>query len=279
MSNPSNTNADITVIRALTDNMSSPELGHNYTLGSFPQTSFSFTIPPPLQSTPVQGHGQPSSFITDFDIQRIVQTLRMSLRNEIQSMVSATVAEHVAPLQNELVEMKNTIAKLNSKLAELETEVDNNNQYSRRHCVLISNIDEKQDESTDEIILNIAKDSGCSININDIDRSHRNGPKNSTNGKPRDIICKFTNYKAKSNFMKSRKQLRLNKSKIFINEQLTPIRRQIAYQCRQLKKDPQSPVSDTWSFDGTLYIRVSNQKESIRINCLQDLCKFGYKPQ
>ncbi|KAH3785507.1 hypothetical protein DPMN_163598 [Dreissena polymorpha] len=97
-------------------------------------------------------------------------------------MVSVTVAEHVAPLQNELVEMKNTIAKLNSKLADLETEVDNNNQYSRRHCVLISNIDEKQDESTDEIILNIAKDSGCSININDIDRSHRNGPKNSATG-------------------------------------------------------------------------------------------------
>ncbi|KAH3785508.1 hypothetical protein DPMN_163599 [Dreissena polymorpha] len=54
MSNPSNTDADITVIRALTDNMSSTELGHNYTLGSFPQTSLSFTIPPPLQSTPVK---------------------------------------------------------------------------------------------------------------------------------------------------------------------------------------------------------------------------------
>ncbi|KAH3804000.1 hypothetical protein DPMN_132273 [Dreissena polymorpha] len=117
--------------------MSSPELGHNYTLRSFSQTPVSFTIPSPLQSTPFQGHGQPTSFITDFDIQRIVQTLRVSLRNEIQSMVSATVAEQVVPLQNELAEMKNIIAKLNSKLADLETEVDNNNQYSRRHCVLI----------------------------------------------------------------------------------------------------------------------------------------------
>ncbi|KAH3751116.1 hypothetical protein DPMN_185661 [Dreissena polymorpha] len=125
----------------------------------------------------------PLSFITDFDRQRIVHILRISLRDEICGLVQACVAKHVTPLLNEISKLKLSVTTMSNKVADLEQDLDNANQYSRRHCILVSNVPEDKDESTDDIILQIAKDNGANIVLSDINRSHRNGPPKRNGGK------------------------------------------------------------------------------------------------
>jgi len=249
-----------------------------YVLSQLRHTPPYMVTPPMLQSTPVQGPYMPQPVLTDMDIHRIINSLRISLCEEIQGMVQAVVQEQVQPLRHEITDLRQSVSILSNKVAFLEHELDNTNQYSRRHCVLVSNVPETPDEDTNQIICDIAKQGGANIKESDIDRSHRNGPPKRKDGKRRDIIVKFTHYKAKSDCIKCRKQLRVNKSNIFLNEQLTPMRRAIAFHCRALKKNHHSPITDTWTFDGNIYIKLNNQPQSVKISSLQELTEFGYRP-
>ena len=74
----------------------------------------------------------------------------------------------------------------------------------------------------------------------------------------RDIIVKFTNYRAKTDFIKGKKQLKEKKENIYINEDLTKYRSDLAYEARLLKKDSTSNVMSTWTFNGSIYIQTKN---------------------
>ncbi|KAH3706221.1 hypothetical protein DPMN_065604 [Dreissena polymorpha] len=147
------------------------------------------TSRPTMQSTPIQM--LPQSFITDVDIQRIVHTLRIYLRDKIRGLVQACVAEHVTPLLNKITELQLFVKNMSNKDAVLEQDLDDANQYSRRHCVIVSNVPENNGESTDDIIIQIAKDNGSNIVLSDADRSNRNGPPKRNAGKHRDIIVNY----------------------------------------------------------------------------------------
>jgi hypothetical protein len=245
------------------------------------QLLFNHTQVPMYMSSPAHlAHNiqQPiQSVLTEIDIQRITTSLKMSLSEQIEGMVKAEVSkqiiEHVAPLQIQILHLQ-------QKVDQLETEQDNNNQYSRKLCVLIGNIPEAKDgkdEDTEQLVMNVAEEAEANISRHDIENSHRM-LRRKDNGRPRDVIVKFTNYKAKKEFMKGRKKLRDNNSSYYINEQLTARRREIAYQCRQLKKNGNSKVTETWSYDGNIYIKCGERGPKIRIISLQDLVQYGYIP-
>jgi hypothetical protein len=131
-------------------------------------------------------------------------------------------------------------------------------------------------------VIKVASESGSVVTKNDIDVSHRVGKKIDSS-KHRDIVVRFNSFKAKTSFLQGRRKLRENKSSYYINEQLSSSRRELAFQCRHLKRDKSSPIVDTWSFNGNIYIRLQAKKSdqkgpSFRINCLDDLIKFGYTP-
>ena len=141
------------------------------------------------------------------------------------------------------------------------------------NCVRIGNVRELEGESTEAIVLDVCKKSGAVINANDIDRSHRVGkPKE---GQHREIIVKFVSYKARSVFIKSRKTLRENKCNVFLNEDLTYTRKNLDYECRYLKKDPNSVVQSAWTYDGRQFIRT-DKDVTVKINKLSDLVVYGY---
>jgi len=87
--------------------------------------------PPMLQSTPVQGPYMPQPVLTDMDIHRIIKSLRITLREEIQGMVQAVVQEKVQPLRHEITDLRQSVSFISNKEAFLEHEIDNTNQYSR----------------------------------------------------------------------------------------------------------------------------------------------------
>ena len=150
-------------------------------------------------------------------------------------------------------------------------------QYSRRNCLRISGFTEDDNIPTDDIVLKLAADTGSSVTLQDIDRSHRIGNPTSPKRKvPRDIIVKFSTYRARANFYKARTSLKDNGHEgVYVNEDLTKKRNGYLYEARKLFK--RGELKGAWSSDGTILIK-DNLDEVHRISSLNDLIPFGYRP-
>ena len=133
-------------------------------------------------------------------------------------------------------------------------------QYSRRNCLRISGIEEREHENTDNIVLDIAEAINVNIDIRDIERSHRLGKPGTDEEprtKPRDIIVKFGSYRPRSMFYKARTQTKENGYQgVFVNEDLTKVRSKLLYEARRRVKSKQ--VKSAWSSDGNILIKTTN---------------------
>jgi len=107
-------------------------------------------------------------------------------------MVNLAIKQEVKPLLTKISELK-------SRVHYHESEMDASNQYSRRNCVLISNIDEHTGEDTNTIAIKVAKEGSLTIEPSDIDRSHKIGKPGEK--KSRDIVVKFVSYQSKAKFL------------------------------------------------------------------------------
>ena len=59
--------------------------------------------------------------------------------------------------EKEIAELKEELASLRKKFFEVDKMLDCQEQYSRRNCVLAYGVDEKNNEDTDQEIINIVK--------------------------------------------------------------------------------------------------------------------------
>ena len=156
----------------------------------------------------------------------------------------------------------------------------------------INSIPESEGEDTDAIVQQIASSIDVSLPPDAIDRSHRVGRRGvATQSKDRDraIIVKFTSYKHKDALMKARKNLRKVDGKtlfknvtwpslpgsstnsdnrgqttahrIFINDDLTKTRAEIAGKARELKRT--NKIEDTWVRDGFIFIKDAGKIDKI----------------
>ena len=101
----------------------------------------------------------------------------------------------------------------------METQVDQQTQYSRRNCILFHGIKEEKDEDTNSIFINTVKEEmDIEILTNNLDWSHRIG-NHKTKIKERPVIAKFVRYNLKHNIFKNNKLLK-GKS-VSITESLT----------------------------------------------------------
>ena len=90
--------------------------------------------------------------------------------------------------------------------------------------------------------------------------------------KPREIIVKFRNPKARLALLKGRAALRKKKEKTFINEDLTQTRKSLAFQCRQLKRE--NKIQNTWVYNGTINI-LDNAGNKAKISHISELEQYG----
>ena len=68
--------------------------------------------------------------------------------------------------------------KLNRDLAELNKHCDEQEQSGRNYCLLFHGVEEKDNEDTDNLVLGIINTNlGVKLSLDDIQRSHRLGPK------------------------------------------------------------------------------------------------------
>ena len=74
---------------------------------------------------------------------------------------------------------------LKEKFIEVDKTLDHQEQYSRRNLFLLHRVDEKNNEDTDQAIINIIKNAlGEEIAIHDVDRTDRLGKRKLDNNVP-----------------------------------------------------------------------------------------------
>ena len=215
--------------------------------------------------------GNQKEFISAFVIalsspavkQSMVEALAESIRtNAAQGVIDATetLRNEITLLRKELRQRDKTIADLDQRISELQLKCDQQEQYSRRTSVRISGIPEEEGED----VLSKVKDTLNSIGVDPVvQRCHRvrrftqkkNPPASDSHAsvppQPRQILVQFTGQLDKINVMRNKN--RLDKSHIFINEDLTKPRARLLYLARQLKN--QKKLQGAWSADGRILVK------------------------
>ena len=229
------------------------------------------------------------SALSEQDIARIAHAVKSMLINEISQLVQAKVNSATATLQSELDDLKCKYNSLKEEVASLHKKQDDTEQYSRRMCLRISGISETQNEDVTKVVLDFAKRVNVKIGPGDIDRAHRVGRSKegeverdpgSSSARPlqnREIIIKFTNSAARLNLLRGRAKLREdNIRNIFINEDLTPFRKLLAFECRRIIRTKTSKIKKTWVYAGYPHILdVAGNK--VRITSMSELERYEVK--
>ena len=182
--------------------------------------------------------------------------------------------KEVDEIKSENMCLKQTVLELKNLLENTEKNLNNLEQYSRRECIEINGIPCTHEESTDEIVVALAKQVGVHITTKDISVSHR--LKNLTKSKqPSTIIAKFISRKIRNQIFENRFKLKkANPGKmIFINESLTRTNRKIFNMCRNFKKD--NNWKYVWTKQGQTYLKKSDSDNTLKIESICDLSKYG----
>ena len=157
-------------------------------------------------------------------------------------------------------ELKNAIVIKDHEIAALERCVDDLEQYSRCQCLRILVVEEKYGEDTDKIVMEVAEKVGVTVQLTDIDRSHRMGVKRGD--RPGPLIAKFVSYRNRNEFFKNKRKLK--HSGITIREDLTKVRYNLLQ--KVIKKHSFQQV---WTVDGAVVVKSGETKK--RITSLLDL--------
>lgn len=97
-------------------------------------------------------------------------------------------------------------------------------QYGRRDNIRIFGMEEASGEDTYETVIQAAAATGVNITRADISVCHRLPSRRG----PRPIIAKFVRREVKSSIMRGKRQLRERTDKIYINDDITPLRAKLS---------------------------------------------------
>ena len=155
-------------------------------------------------------------------------------------------------------DLKSEVDSLSTKIEKLEKLQDQQEQYSRRNCLLVHGIAKEKEEITDEVIINTLYEKlDLDITSWDLERTHRIGERKKTRGKTRPIIVKFVRYNDRNRVFRNKKKLK--GQKISITESLTKIRMD---KLRQAKET--YGFTNVWTNDGKIFFKLdSNAKPQV----------------
>ena len=149
---------------------------------------------------------------------------------------------------SELEKHVNSLEIENKTLSEM---IDDQEQYSRRNCLLLYGVDEEDVEDSDQKIIEvIAGEMDIHLIEEDPDCTHRIERK--SDGKSRPIIIKFARYNVRKKIYSNKKKLK--GKNVMITESLTTAR-------VKLLKEAQSKysVKNVWTTDGRIFLNVGNR--------------------
>ena len=115
--------------------------------------------------------------------------------NELTNSINEKFEELEKDKKEKEIKIKNLeekVSLMSNKIETLEKSFDSQEQYSRRNCLLVHGIEEKEGEQTDKVIIDtVVEKMNIAITSDYLDRSHRIGKKKEGN-KLRLIIVKLS---------------------------------------------------------------------------------------
>lgn len=185
-------------------------------------------------------------------LQAIANIVEKTVATEVQKLVDSHV-KAINDLKSVIEQRDHIIEILRNKVDELE-------QYQRRPCLRIFGVEERDQENTDDIAVEVAQKIGVQLTTNDIDRSHRVGRRQGD--RPRPIIIKFSSYRKRSEVFRNKRLLK--STGLTIREDLTKVR-------YNLLRDAigKFGVTHVWTQDGVIFVKQGDSKK--RVTCTSDL--------
>ena len=194
-------------------------------------------------------------------------------KEAILKAFNVAVNEIIKPINEEIASLHCQVKMLKSKLTEVTTKANDNEQYSRRNNIRIFGLAETEGEDCYDVVLKLCQnDLDINVTRDELDRAHRVGkPKKSRDGQtsppPRAMIVKLAGHSVKMKFFRARRKL--GPKRIFINEDLTKENHKLLL---YVKKRCPEGVS-VYSVDGSIMARTSDRV--YRIQRKEDLEKFA----
>ena len=157
---------------------------------------------------------------------QVTDIFQQSFQSQVTDLINCIVAGVLEGLNVNIVAFEKENTELKQRVRKLEGATDQAEQYSLRNCLKISRVpkNDASDESTDDIVMKLARAIDVDLSLQDIDRSHRLGKPESegiARPRPRDIVFKAT-YRARARFYKAKV---LTKDRgyrsVFVNKHLT----------------------------------------------------------
>ena len=196
---------------------------------------------------------------------------------EAQEKIINNLINKNTALQKEMTSLSKNNKDKSMSIKQLNTNLNDLEQYGRREMVTVKGIPKLENENTDNLIVNLSKLIHVDLKIPDIAISHRTSV-----DKDAGIIVKFVSRRKRDEFFKNRKVLRdvdtshlgfRQNSKIFINESLTQKNGDLLKKTRDLQKI--RSLKFVWTKDGKIFARATEKSTTTNIKSVQDIEQFS----
>ena len=213
---------------------------------------------------------------TSFQLSTDVLDLKSSVernRHEVSNLKQELVKQnkYIASLEKQLTKTSKYVKEHADELQDIQVNLDNLEQCSRKNSLEFHGIPDEVNMSTDQVVCKIAQAIGVETQENDIEISHRIGRKRGD--KP--VLAKFVSHKVKSRIYKARTNLTaisvqslfpgpsisvvsettVRPKGIYINENLTPYRKEMMSLAVEKRHD--GKINKVWTLDGKIFIKTT----------------------
>lgn len=167
-------------------------------------------------------------------LEKIKTVIMEAITQQVTQDVYDAMSMDLAVIRKEQDTIKKNVEEIQEKLKNLQTSLDDQEQYSRRECLRFYGVPEKESEKTDDVIRDISSSLlEVTLTENDIARSHRITPRGGRREEqPNPIIVRFSTYNVRQRVYEAKTKLK--GSDIFMQEDLTPIRRDLLNRARKM---------------------------------------------
>ena len=136
------------------------------------------------------------------DLKNSVKKNRQEVTNLKQELVKQN--KYMASLEKQLTETSKYVKEHADELQDIQVNLDNLEQYTRKNSLEFHGIPDEVNRPTDQVVCKIGQAIGVEIQEDDIEISHRIGRKRGD--KP--VLAKFVSHKVKSKIYKARTNLK-----------------------------------------------------------------------
>lgn len=221
---------------------------------------------------------KPAEGQSDDPILKLIPALATAISvavGEVMKGVVKEVEERVAAAVSTAPSVREE--RLFAAVRHLTYENDKLQQYSRRESVRVFGVSQSDSESAEEVerkVTHVFKEAGVEVKPDDIAAVHRVGKGNKG---PRPILVKFVSRRKRNEVMAKKKSLQSkdNFKRVFINDDVTPLRARLLGYVKRLEK-----VEKAWTFEGKIYCSLKSQsggerQRPVAVETPDDLFKLG----